>query len=255
MSKFALSIVLLLAAFAPLFGQGARPLGSMEVSGRVKIGTKQEKLVRKRFYLLRGGLEANKALIERLRAAETASRDCFYCRNKASAEFIAWLRAGDCESPYCREITTEDAKKVPEFLTAYNKGLTQFKRKPELARKWITTNLPPALRDGFYREQKTMIAGMLGDIRPVQSVMTDSVTVKGIFIDIPLELGAKKTQTFFVSNLLPIEVGDKSYVWACEIEIGAEKPAVLRLTESKTKTCEVFVRPLLACAAGSCVSK
>lgn len=221
----------------------------------MKIGTKQEKLVRKRFYLLRGGLEANKALVERLRVAAPVSRDCFYCSQKASAEFIAWLKAGDCESPYCREITAEDAQKVPEFLAAYNKGLTQFKRKPELARKWITTNLPPALRDGFYRDHKKMIAGLLGDIKPVQSVMTDSVTVKGIFIDITLELGAKKTQTFLVSNLLPIEVGDKSYVWACEIEIGAEKPAVLRLTEAKTKACEVFVRPLPACTAGSCVTK
>jgi hypothetical protein len=255
MSKLAPPILVLLFAIVPLFGQGTRPLGSMEVSGRVKIGSKQEKLVRKRFYLLRGGLESNKALIEKLRAAEPVSRDCFYCRARASSEFIAWLKAGDCESPYCREITAEDAKTVPEFKTAYQKGLAQFRRKPGLAQKWITTNLPAPLRDGFYRQQKTLLAALLGDTRAVQSVMTDSVTVKGIFIDIPLELGAKKTQTFLVSNILPIEVGDKSYVWACEIEVGAEKPAVLRLAETKTKACEVFVRALPVCAAGSCNSK
>jgi hypothetical protein len=227
----------------------------MEVSGRVKIGAKQEKLTRKRFYLLRGGLEANKALVEKLRAAAPVSRDCFYCTQKASAEFIAWLKSGDCESPYCREITAEDAQKVPEFQAAYKKGLTQFRHKPDLAQKWITTNLPAPLREGFYRGQKTMLAGLLGDIKPVQSVMTDTVTVKGIFIDIPLELAGKKTQTFLVSNILPIEIGDKSYVWACEVEIGADKPAVLRLTEAKTKACEVIVRPLNACTAGSCNAK
>lgn len=255
MPKFIPAIFVLFAAFVQLFGQGARAPGSMEVSGRVKIGAKQEKLVRKRFYLVRGGLEANKALVEKLRVSEPVSRDCFYCRQKASAEYIAWLKAGDCESPYCREITADDAQKVPEFQAAYKKGLTQFKRKPALAQKWITTNLPAPLRDGFYDEQKKLLAGLLGDIRPVQSVMTDSVTVKGIFIDIPLDLAGKKTEKFLVSNILPIEVGDKSYVWACEIEIGAEKPAVLRLTEAKSKTCEVFVRPLTACAAGSCTAK
>lgn len=252
MLKLVPPIIVLLCLLVPLFGQAARPLGSMEVSGRVKIGPKQEKLVRKRFYLFRGGLEANKTLVERLRAAEPVSRDCFYCRTKASPEFIAWLKAGDCESPYCREITADDAKTVPEFAAAYQKGLVQVRRKPDLARKWITTNLPAPLREGFYREQKTALAALLAGTVPVQSVMTDSVTVKGIFIDIPLELAGKKTQTFLVSNILPIEVGEKSYVWACEIEVGAEKPAVLRLAENKTKACEVFARPLAVCAAGSC---
>lgn len=252
MSKFAPLIVILLAAFVPISGQS---LGAMEVSGRVKIGTKQEKLTRKRFYLFRGGLEANKTLIDKLKAATPVSRDCFYCTQKATPEFIAWLRAGDCESPYCREITADDAQKVPEFKAAYQKGLTQFKKKPDLAREWLTTNLPTGLRDGFYKEQKTMLGGLLGTLKPVQSVMTDTVSVKGIFIDIPLELAGKKTEKFLVSNVLPIEVGDKSFVWACEIEIGADKTAVLKLTEGKTKACEVIVRPVAACAAGVCAVK
>ena len=35
----------------------AQSLGSLEVSGRVKIDGKQEKLSRKRFYLLKGGFK------------------------------------------------------------------------------------------------------------------------------------------------------------------------------------------------------
>ncbi len=248
-------IVILLTASIPVFCQNAARYGSMEVSGRVKIGTKQEKLARKRFYLFRGGLESHKALVDRLRAADPVSRECYYCRNGASPEFMAWLKAGDCESPYCREITADDAKTVPEFRAAYKKGLAQFGRKPGLALDWINTNLPAGLRDGFYREHRKMLGSLLGDLRPVQSVMTDSVTVKGIFIDIPLQLADRKTEKFLVSNLLPVEVGDKSYVWACEIEIGAEKPAALRLTEGKSKMCEVFVRNLPVCTAGNCPMK
>lgn len=257
MSKLVPPVLILLSALVPLFGQGAPPLGSLEVTGRVKIGTKWEKLERKRFYLFRGGLEANKALVERLRADAPVSRDCFYCRQKASPEFMAWLKAGNCESPYCREIAAEDIKKVAEFQTAYRKGLKQFPRRPDLARTWITTNLPAPLRDGFYREQKKTLAGLLGGARPIQSVMTDRGNVKANFLDIPFEPdSSKKTQTFFVSNILPIEIGDKSYVWACQVEVETTgKQATLSLKIQPSKTCEVFIRPLPACNAGSCESK
>ena len=256
MSKLVPPILVLLLALVPLFGQGTPQLGSLEVAARVKIGTKAEKLERKRFYLFRGGLEANKALVERLRAEAPVSRDCFYCRQKASPEFMAWLKANNCESPYCREITAEDVEKVAEFRTAYRKGLKQFPRKSGLARKWITTNLPAPLRNGFYREQKKTLARLLGGVRPVQSVMTDTGNVKAVFIDIPVDPGTKKTETFLVSNVLPIEVGDKSYVWVCEVEIGdAGKLVTLGLKVPPPKTCEVFIRPLPACSAGSCESK
>jgi hypothetical protein len=247
-------LLTLLTCLLPGRAQVAPQLGSLEVVGRVKIGAKLEKLERKRFYLFRGGLEANKTLVERLRADAPVSRDCFYCRQKASPEFMAWLKANNCESPYCREIIAEDVKKVAEFRAAYRKGLKQFPRKPDLARKWITTNLPAALRDGFYRAQKKALARLLGDLRPLQSIMTDTSNVRAIFIDIPVDPGTKKTETFLVSNILPIEVGDNSYVWACEIEIGATgRPATLTLKPSKT--CEVFIRPLPVCNAGSCESK
>ena len=41
----------------------------------------------------------------------------------------------------------------------------------------------------------------------------------------------------------------KGYIWACEIEVTAGKPATLLL---HTKKCEMIVRPLPACTAGSC---
>jgi len=231
--------------------------GALEVSGRLKIDGKDQLLKRKRFYLFRGGLETNKELVQKLKDTETVSRDCFYCRTGASRQFISWLNTPgmDCESPYCREITTEDIAGVPEFQTAFQKGLRQFGNRPAIAQKWLTTNLPPALRDGFYRQRKSLLDSLLGGIKPLQTSMTDSVSVKVIFIDIPLNLGGKKSEKFLVSNLLSVEIGDKSYVWACEVELEPGKTKKLPLQLPKKTGCEIIVKNLPACAAGSCEQK
>lgn len=236
----------------------AQGTGSLEISGRVSVAGAQVKLKRKRFYLFRGGLEANKEMIGRIKAATVASRDCFYCKARASAEYAAWLKAEECESPYCREITTDDIAKVPEFQAAYQKSLKQVRNKPLIAQKWLTTNLTPELRDGFYLDRKKLTTGLLGGVKPLQSSMTDSVSVIAIFLDIPLNLAAgKKTETFLVTNLVPIEIGDRSYVWACEAEIGAGKkakipPLPVADTSKLVKKCEVIVRNLPKCETGSC---
>jgi hypothetical protein len=256
--RWIFAIVLLLPA-GTLCGS-AQQVGSLDVSGRVKIAGKQEKFLRKRFYLLSGGLEANKPLIERMKAAPVVSRECFYCAQKASPQFIDWLRTGDCESPYCRTITAEEAKAVPEFQAAYQKGLKSFRNKSETALEWLTTNLAPGIRDGFYRQRKSAVEAILATAKPVQSSMTDSVNVKAIFIDIPLVLPTgKTTQPFIVSNIVPIEFAGKSYLWACEVQIGSTKKAVLNLTvpePGKTvKNCEVIVKDLPPCGGGSCPAK
>ncbi|MGB7202387.1 MAG: hypothetical protein WBD16_08980 [Pyrinomonadaceae bacterium] len=255
-----LSFVLLVVLMSPYWATvaDAQSSGSLEISGRVSVAGAQVKLKRKRFYLFRGGLDANKEMVERIKAATVTSRDCFYCKAKASAEYTAWLKAQDCESPYCREIEGQDIAKVPEFQAAYQKGLKQFRNKPAIAQKWLTTNLTPALRDGFYLTRKTLVASLFGTTKPIQSSMTDSVSVVAIFIDIPLNIAAgKKTETFLVTNLVPVEIGGKSYVWACEAEIGAGKKAKLPAlpiaeTSKLVKKCEVIVRVLPKCENGSC---
>ena len=252
-----ITILILLLAWIPADAQST---GVLEVNGRIKVDGKQERLKRKRFFLFRGGLTANKALIDRLRTAEFVTRDCFYCSMKASPEFRTWLRAEDCESPFCREITSEDAAKVPEFKAALAKGSTLFARKPDLAREWLITNLAPELRDGFYLQRKTSIDRVLAGLKPLMSGMTDSVSVKAIFIDIPVAPPTgKATETFLISNIAPVEVGGKSYVWACEVEIGADKKAVRSLPVpepgKKADKCEVFVKDVQACDGQSCPAK
>lgn len=249
---------LLLTASLPAVGQTESAVGSLDVVGRVKVEGKVEKLSRKRFYLVRGGLQENKALVDRIKAAEITSRDCYYTQAKASPQLICWLQAENCESPYCRDIDTAAVERVPEFQTAYKKGLTQFRARAPIALDWLTTHLSANLLSGYYRRQKTLIGTVLGTVKPIQSSMTDSVTVKAIFIDIPVSgSDTKKGETFLVSNVLPIEIGMKSYVWTCEIDISRNKPAVLRLPEpgKPVKNCDVSVRDLGVCKTGSCEQK
>ncbi|MEP6787059.1 MAG: hypothetical protein ABJB40_01410 [Acidobacteriota bacterium] len=264
-----LALVFLVAAGTMcVAAQGA---GALDVQVKtVKVGGKPIKISRKRFYLLRGGLEANKDLVSRLKVANFTSRDCYYCQLHTSKEYIAWLKEKDCESPYCRQITTEDIAKVPEFQAAYQKGTGGGagkgpKLSPKTAEKWVTTNLSPELRDGFYRQRKSLTDTLLGGVKPLQSSMTDTAAVKAQFIDILLtglraadpKKPDDKTETFLVTNLFPLEVGDKSYVWACEIEVGTTKTAKLTLadppeTSKRVKNCEVIVRQLPTCNQGTC---
>lgn len=208
---------------------------------------------------MRGGLKENDSLIKRLKSTEIVSRDCFYANLKVSPQFVCWLKENNCESPYCREIMTEDVNEVPEFLTAYQKSLRQYGGNSEIARLWLTTNLPFDLREGFYRQQKSMINSLILDARPIQTIMTEGRLGLAYFVDIPLNLenagGAKKkTETFLISNLLPLELGESSHVWACEVEIGKEKQAILNFLPD-TNRCVIVSRELPVCNTQGCAVK
>lgn len=232
---------------------------SLTVLGRAKTGATNIPLKKKRFYLFRGGREANRTLIDKLKAADVKIRGCFYCSLKTSTEFMDWLKQGDCESVHCREITQEDIAKVPEFQTAYKKGLNAFRDKPKFAaifaRKWLVTNLEPGLRSGFYDSRKAFINDLVKDRPPVQTTMTDStVNPRGYFTNILLN---GKVEKFVFSNLVPIEIGEKSYLWICEAEMGKDKITPTLDTDSNklAKKCEVIVRDLPTCKTGICDQK
>ena len=252
-------LIALLASIGPVC-IAAQALGALDVRGKaLKIDGKSI-VARKRFYLFRGGLKDNQDLIARLRTAEIKSRDCFYTQMKASPQYICWLQAENCESPFCRTVATDDVARVPEFQAAYKKSLVRFPGLTSIARDWITTNMPDTLTSGFFRERRTLTSSLMGNLKPVQSTMTDSTTIQAIFIDIPVNPPAgKKTETFLISNILPLEFGTKTYLWACEVEIGAEKKAVFNLAlptaDKPVKNCEVFIRDLQVCKTGACQAK
>jgi hypothetical protein len=228
------------------------PVGVIELKvTTVKSGGKPG-LARKRFYILPGGLADNRVLLDRIKAAEISSRDCFYSRAQASTELICWLASENCESPYCRKIEQADVDKVPEFQTAYQKGLKKFPAKPDLARLWLTTELSPVFVSGYNDDRQAVLEKILSGVKPIRSTMTDGKGFSTTFVDLPLA-GAKSVK-FTVSNIIPIEVGGKSYVWSCEATATEEKRVslVLPAIGANKKECEVVVKDLPVCKAGAC---
>jgi len=273
--NFITPIILLLTSLAAFSQEPAsspmveQKKGSVRFTAKFEINGKSETLDRKRFYLIRGSRQQNAELLKNIAETSVTSRDCYYAdlrRNgrKISDEFFCWLKTNDCESPYCREVKTkEEALSVPEFAAAYNIGLREY-RQSALALKWITTNLPDDIRDGYYRQQKNVL-GKLVDLAKFagqeatrlkkgstdkaagfQSIMTDRLG-NGYFLEvdiIPPE--NNKKETYLITNLLPIVFGDTGYVWTCEVEIDPDKPqAQINLKKLITdKKCEVFTKKL-----------
>ncbi len=253
-------VVVVFLAIAPL-RLDAQLTGTLRVPTIVKIDGKNVPLVRKRFYLFQGTLNDNKALVDRLKAAQIKSRDCFYSGLGASSQFICWLQTHNCESPFCGGITMDDVPKVPEFDAAYKKGLGSFKNQPNIALDWLTTNMPPTMTSGFYNDRKKLIDALLAESTPVQSTQTDPKGGAALFIDVPITLAAgARTQTFVVSNVVPIEMNGKAYTWACEAAIDPASKVPQQyspLTDkgSPGKKCEMVIKDVEFCKGQGCSIK
>jgi len=194
--------------------------------------------------------------VTRIKSAEITSRDCYYKSIQASDQYICWLQAENCESPFCRVVdanTLDQNDKVhfiPEFYAAYNKGVPLFKGKSDIARDWILTNMPDNLVNGYYRQQQQILATVLGGGKPSQSSMTDTPGIRTIFLDIPFGQAETKKK-FLITNVLPVEIGGKSYVWTCEKDVEPGKKAIIDLSRA-VKTCEMTERELKVCATAAC---
>lgn len=231
--------------------------GTIEVNVKnVKVDGKPAKLSRKRFYMFPGGLKENAALLQRIKAAEISSRNCYYKALKASDQFMCWLQAENCESPFCRVVENRyidaaDKQHVPEFLDAYKKGITLYRGKSGIAREWLLTNMPDALVNGYYRQQQKILTTILGGVQAFQSAMTDTAAIRTIFIDVPFASGSKPKAKYLFTNVVPIEIGNKSYVWSCEKDVEAGKSVILNLAKTD-KGCEVVERQLNVCDTAKC---
>jgi hypothetical protein len=230
-----------------------KAFASFSVSGQlVKDPDKRLSLARKRFYVFAGGVKENTALIERINAAEIVSRDCYYTQINASPCFISWLQEENCETPFCRKVVKDDLTYVKEFEAAYNKGLPLYGRKPNLALDWLVNNLPANLSTGYYQQQKKSIQQILNGQRPVESSMTTAGAAVATFVNIPV---TDKVETFLVSNVLPVEVGNKSYVWICEVNSKSKTIPLYSDPAKKSKGCTVTIKDLKKCTAAACEKK
>ena len=231
--------------------KGAR--GVVRLRVRVKVDEATKGLARKRFFLIRGSLEQNKNVIEAIDRHPTISRDCYYRSAGASEALIKWLKENDCESVYCREIQPDDIEgptAVPEFLNAMAVGEKEFGNR-QLARKWLTVNLPEKLRSGFYKNRQSELEVLMKQAEAasgskVLSVMTDR---NGTAYFTDLEPGA-----YVVSNIISTEIGSTSASWNCEVQVkpgdlATEKPFLISNRKDRNVKCVAVEKPLAICEA------
>jgi hypothetical protein len=228
----------------------ARQTGVLRLRVRVKAddAAPLRGLARKRFFLIPGTLEQNRALIDAIERQALVSRDCYYQKIGASPALINWLRESDCESVYCRAVEQEfitGLKAVPEFTTAFAASQKEY-GKDETARQWLTTNLTPDVRDGFYRSRQTALEALLKQGGPqVHSVMTDR-NGTAYFTD----LGPG---TYVLSNLIPTELGQTFVTWNCEVQVkpgdlATEKPYMVSNRKDRNVKCVGIEKPKPVCS-------
>jgi len=244
--KLAITTVVLLLLIFPTSSLMQSPTGVLRIRVRVKAddASPLRGLPRKRFFLVPGSLEQNRALIDAIDRQPLLTRDCYYSKLGASAALIEWLKTGDCESVYCREVEPEfisGPRPVPEFTKAFAASLKEF-RGEETARKWLTTNLEPNIRDGFYRNRQNLISTLLK--QPAASVMTDR-NGTAYFTD----LGPG---TYVLSNVVPTELGQTLVTWNCEVQVkqgdlATEKPYLISNRKDRLVKCVGVEKPLPSC--------
>jgi len=241
--------VLLLLVFPVTSGFTQTPTGVLRIRVRVKADDSAplRGLARKRFYLMPGTLDQNRALIQSIDRQPIITRDCYYRKLGTSQALIDWLKTGDCESVYCRDVELESVtgpKAVPEFATAFAASQKEF-GSDETALKWVTTNLDPNVRDGFYRDRQNVISTLLKQsAAPVLSVMTDR-NGTAYFTD----LGPG---TFVLTNVVPTELGPTAVYWNCEVQVkqgdlATEKPYLVSNRKDRLVKCVGVEKPLPAC--------
>jgi len=228
----------------------AQQTGVLRLRVRVKAddAAPLKGLARKRFFLIPGTLEQNRALVTAIEQQPLATRDCYYKQHHASAQLISWLQEGDCESVYCRSIENEfvtGPKAVPEFATAFAAHHTEFGN-DVIALQWLTNYLNPDLRDGFYKDRERLLQTLLKPTGMIQSVMTDQ---KGSAYFTDLGPG-----TYVISNVIPTEMAQTLVTWNCEVQIkpedlATEKPYLISNRKDKTVKCVGIEKPKPICAA------
>jgi hypothetical protein len=257
MSRIAIGLLILVTIVVSGVAQTPSPTarGVLRLRARVKVGEATRGLARKRFFLIKGSLDQNKSLVETIEQRPAISRDCYYRSLGVSDAFLKWLNESDCESVYCREVGDQDVEgpsAVPEFMKTMTLGEKEFGTR-QLARKWLTVNLPEPIRNGFYRKRQSDLKATISQAETasgarVLSVMTDR---NGTAYFTELEPG-----NYTLSNIVPAEIGTASAFWNCDIQVKpgdltTEKPYLISNRKDRNVKCVAIEKPLPPCAPAS----
>src|ERR1051326_8523029 len=152
----------------------------------------------------------------------------------ASPQLVSWLEENHCETIYCRQLTTPEAKCesvdpnkcVPEFAAAYRNALVDLKDNAALALEMIT-NYPtlsaPKLRTGFYEARTEWLKNGIaklessfgGDYR-IRTTVTDKDGI-GFFYDLC-------PGSYYISSVAPIDVDGVGMIWETAKPIKVDGP-------------------------------
>ena len=189
----------------------------------------------KRFFLLRDDFEKSAATTDSTSAVNRSpvpTRSAYYRSVGASPELLAWFDANKCDYVYCREMRQEDLR-VPEFRKAYEQGQLKW-RSPAISLKWLTMNLPDPIRIGYFKRRTPLIDVLATRARSVATVVTSE---KGIALLANIAPGE-----YYLSNILPLEIGGLCVVWNHKVTIppgktGKDTTFVLANDNSKSSQC------------------
>ena len=249
--KLAITVVVLLLLTLPATsGLTQSPTGVLRIRVRVKAddASPLRGLARKRFFLIPGTLEQNRAFIDAIERQPLVTRDCYHRKLNASPALIEWLKSGDCESVYCREVEQEfitGPKAVPEFAAAFTASKKEFGGNDETARKWLTTNLDPNIREGFYKDRYAAIQTLLKQAAAGNQSVTTDRNGTAYFTDLP-------PGTYVLSNVVPTELGQTAVSWNCEVQVkpgdlATEKPFLISNRKDRLVKCVGVEKPIPAC--------
>ena len=141
-------------------------------------------------------------------------------------EFIRqWLERYKCETVYCQPITLEDVGRIRVFQAAYAKASELFRNSgnAEAALKWLPNFLPREISTGYFDMKMQWVKRAL-DIMEAKTVGGERNSIRAVMTDrngaayIP---DIKPGETYYISNLIPVEDGTDCFLWNKKQEVKA----------------------------------
>ena len=257
-TRLLLIFVALLVALPLAIGHSQNPDTQQKGVVRLRVRVKQTDtaplrgLARKRFFLIHGSLEQNRALTEAIDRQPLVTRDCYYSKNGASPALINWLKEADCESVYCRDSGagfrhwTKSGAGVCDRICRERERIWRQRNRAEM----VNHKLPAKLTRRLLSRPEDTLSTHCSNKRkrlpapPVQSVMTDR-NGTAFFTDLA-------PGTYVISNLIPAEIGQSLATWTCEIQIkpddlAGEKPFLISNRKDRLVKCVAREKPTPAC--------